>query len=74
LANEKYFELESRAKDARAEILQARDRWPNAENFSTDTELKKQSQLEQKLETVLSEIVAKVKAANEQRHELQRAQ
>jgi hypothetical protein len=73
-ANEKYFELESRAEDARAKLLQARDRRPKAENFPTPKELQKQAELEQRLEAAVSAIVAKVTAANERRHELQRQQ
>jgi hypothetical protein len=73
-ANEKYFELESRAENARAKLLQARERRPKAESFPTPKELQKQAELEQKLEGAVSEIVAKVRAANERRHELQRQQ
>ena len=43
-ANEKYFELESRAENARGKLLQARDRRPKAESFPTQRELQKQAE------------------------------
>lgn len=73
-AEEKYHELSSRGEDARSKVAQARDQRPTADSFPTAEELEKQALLEAKCESALAAVVAKVRAANEKRHELQRTQ